>query len=363
MVPHEHLAKAADSHGDQTAIVDAKGSVSFAELHELTQKLASGLHSEGIRRGDVVAVLLPNGITFALTYYAASYLGAVFMPIDPRLVRAELDPIMQHAEPRVLIVAPRFRETVSGISRKPDLVIWSDQMEPSDLSIPPVSVDPDDTLTILYTSGTTGIPKGAVITAKVWDCFPAGLKACWGVNEHDVGLLSLPMSHLSGPLYLNACVYFPLEIVIMDRFSPRTFVTKIAQHRVTFCHVAPSMLNMINRLPEDQDIDFSSLRLFATFGAVATPDVVAVFKKRFGMPLDTGYALTEAAPFVTGTEGGKGIHKPYSVGKPVPAAGANVRVVNGKGEPLPAGEVGEVTITGPMLMKGYHENPQATREV
>jgi long-chain acyl-CoA synthetase len=343
--------------------VDPKGSVTFEQLHELTQKLASGLHSKGVGRGDIVAVLLPNGITFALTYYAASYLGAVFMPIDQRLVPAELDRVMRHAEPRALIVSPRFRETVAGLSHEPPLVIWSDHMESSDVSIPPASVEPDDTLTILYTSGTTGTPKGAVVAAKVWDAFPAGLEACWGVNEDDIGLLSVPMSHLSGPLYLNACVHFPLKIVVMERFSPRTFARNIAEHRVTFCHVAPSMLNMINRLPEDEEIDFSSVRIFATFGAVATPEVVATFERRFGMPVDTGYALTEAAPFVTGTEEGKGIHKPYSVGKPVPAAGANVRIVNGTGKGLPAGEIGEVAISGPMLMKEYYRNPEATTEI
>jgi len=363
LVPHENLAEAADSHGDRTAIVDPKGKVTFAELYELTRKLASGLHSKGVGRGDIVAVLLPNGITFALTYYAASYLGAVFMPIDPRLVPAELDRIMRHAEPRALIVSARFRETVSGLSHRPPLVLWSDQMESSDVSVEPVSVDPDDTLAIMYTSGTTGTPKGAVVTAKAWDAFPTGMKAHWSIGEEDIGLLSVPMSHLSGPVYLNACAYFPLKIVIMNRFSPRNFVKKIAEYRVTFCHLAPAMLNMINRLPEDEDIDLSSVRLFATFGAVATPEVVAAFEKRFGMPVDTGYGLTEAAPLLSGTELGKGIHKPYSVGKPVTAAGVNVRIVNGTGEALPAGEVGEIAISGPMLMKEYHKNPEATREI
>jgi len=320
LVPHENLAEAADSHGDRTAIVDPKGEVTFAELYELTRKLASGLHSKGVGRGDIVAVLLPNGITFALTYYAASYLGAVFMPIDPRLVPAELDRIMRHAEPRALIVSARFRETISGLSHRPPLVLWSDQMESSDVSVEPVSVDPDDTLAIMYTSGTTGTPKGAVVTAKAWDAFPTGMKAHWSIGEEDIGLLSVPMSHLSGPVYLNACAYFPLKIVIMNRFSPRNFVKKIAEYRVTFCHLAPAMLNMINRLPEDEDIDLSSVRLFATFGAVATPEVVAAFEKRFGMPVDTGYGLTEAAPLLSGTELGKGIHKPYSVGKPVRSA-------------------------------------------
>jgi long-chain acyl-CoA synthetase len=355
--------RAAETCGDRTAIVDAKGSVSFAELYELTQKLASGLHGQGIRPGDIVAVLLPNGITFALTYYAASYLGAVFAPIDPRLVPAELDRIMQHAEPSALIVAERFGDVVGAISHKPEPVIWSDRMESGDVSVPPVSVQPEDTVAIIYTSGTTDTPKGVVLTAKVWDSFPKGLEACWRVNEDDVGLLCVPMSHVSGPVYLNACVYFPIKIVIMDRFSPRVFAKNIAEHRVTFSHVAPSMLNMINRLPEDGDLDFSSVRFLATFGALSTPDVTNAFQKRFGMPVDTGYALTEAAPLVSGTELGKGIHKPYSVGKPVVTAGANVRVVNERGEPVPTGEIGEVIISGPMVMKEYYKNPEATREI
>jgi len=325
-----------------------------------------------------VTVLLPNSIDFAMTYYAMSYLGAIFMPLDPRLAPAEMDRILQHAEPHALLLSTRFQNTFSAIAHKPSLAVWFDG-EPADgtrgglsaerilrsttATIAPARLQPDDTMAILYTSGTTGTPKGVVITARVYDAFPAGLKACWRINENDIGLLSVPMSHLSGPSYLNACVYLPIQIVIMDRFSPRAFVKKIAEHHVTFCHVAPSMLNMINALPEDGEIDFSSVRLFATFGAPTTPDVTTVFEKRFGMPLDTGYALTEAAPFVTGTEEGKGIHKPFSVGKPVPAAGANVRIVNEQGEILPAGQLGEVIISGPMLMKGYYENPEATREV
>ena len=375
MVPHELLAKAAHHRGVKLALVDAKASVSFAELHELTQRFASGLRNKGVRRGDIVAVLLPNSITFAVTYYATSYLGALFMPVDPRLVPAELDRIMEHAEPRALIVSARYSETVDGLSNRPAVVLWSeregggseesveDLLESGAVSAPPETLQPDDMVAILYTSGTTGTPKGVVLTARVYDAFPVGLKACWGINENDIGLLSVPMSHLSGPNYLNACVYFPLEIVIMDRFSPRVFARNIAEHRVTFCHVAPSMLNVINRLPDDESTDFSSVRLFATFGALTTPDVTENFEKRFGMPVDTGYALTEAAPFVTGTEPGKGIHKPYSVGKPVAETGAKVRVVNDNGEPLQIGEVGEILISGPMVMEGYYKNPEATCEI
>jgi len=375
LVPHELLAKAAQHRGEQRALVDPKGSVSFAELHELTRKLASGLHKKGVRRGDIVAVLLPNSITFAVTYYATSYLGAAFMPVDPRLVPAELDRIMKHAEPRALIVSARYGETVDGLSYLPPLVLWSepeggrseesveDLLQSGAVCADPQPLNPDDVVAILYTSGTTGTPKGVMLTARVYDAFPVGLKACWGINENDIGLLSVPMSHLSGPNYLNACVYFPLQIVIMDRFSPRVFARNIAYHRVTFCHVAPSMLNVINRLPDDENIDFSSVRLFATFGALATPDVTESFEKRFGMPVDTGYALTEAAPFVTGTEAGKGIHKPFSVGKPVVETGANVRVVGESGEPLPPGEVGEILISGPMVMRGYYKNPEATSEI
>jgi long-chain acyl-CoA synthetase len=375
LVPHERLGKAARARGDRTAIVDAKARVSFAEVHELTQKLASGLHSKGVRRGDIVAVLLPNSITFAVTYYAASYLGAVFMPVDPRLVPAELDRMMEHAEPRALIVSARYSETVDGLSNRPPLVLWSDReggesgesvedlLESGTVAAGPQTLEPDDMVAVLYTSGTTGTPKGVVLTARVYDAFPVGLEACWGINENDIGLLSVPMSHLSGPNYLNACVYFPLQIVIMDRFSPRVFARNIVDHHVTFCHVAPSMLNVINRLPDDESTDFSSVRLFATFGALTTPDVTESFERRFGMPVDTGYALTEAAPFVTGTEPGKGIHKPFSVGKPVAETGANVRVVNESGEPLPPGEVGEILISGPMVMRGYYKNPEATSEI
>jgi len=363
LVPHEYLARAAETCGDRTAIVDAKGSVTFAELYKLTQKLASGLHGQGIRRGDIVAVLLPNSITFALTYYATSYLGAVFMPIDPRLVPAELNTIMKHTDPSALLVSERFADTVSTISHKPEVVIWSDGMDSGDVSVAPVSVEPEDTVAIMYTSGTTGIPKGAVLPARVWDCFPKGLEAVWHVNQDDIGLLSVPMSHLSGPVYLNACAYFPLKIVIMDRFSPRVFAKNIVEHRVTFCHVAPSMLNTINRLPEGGDADFSTVRLLATFGALATPDVTDAFEKRFGFRVATGYGLTEAAPLLTVSLEGEGIHKPYSIGKPVEAADVNLRVVNERGEPVPTGEIGEVIISGPMVMKEYHKNPEATREI
>ena len=375
MIPHEHLANAAERRGGRLAVVDAKTSVTFAELYELTKRFASGLHSKGVRRGDLVAVLLPNSITFAVTYYATSYLGAVFMPVDPRLVPAELDRILEHAEPRALVVADRYGETINALSYRPPLAVWSERegsgsgesveelMKSSPVSVVPVEVKPDDMVAVLYTSGTTGTPKGVVLTAQVYDAFPVGLEACWGINENDIGLLSVPMSHLSGPNYLNACVYFPLEIVVMDRFSPRVFARNIAEHRVTFCHVAPSMLNVINRLPDDENTDFSSVRLFATFGALTTPDVTESFEKRFGMPVDTGYALTEAAPFVTGTEPGKGIHKPYSVGKPVPETGARVRVVDGSGESCATGEIGEILIGGPMVMKGYYKNPEATSEI
>jgi len=381
MIPHEQLELSAQSYRDRTAVVCGPDSVTYGELRDRARSLAAWLVAQGIGRGDVGLTLLENSVEFAISFFACSYLGALFMPIDPRLAPTEVTRLCAIAEPTFLIgsresaessgllfdgsiqwraiVTTREDEQVAG--EPPQLRFGDLETLPPDSGFTPADLDAEDPMALLATSGTTGRPKLATLSARAWDLFTYGLETCWQLGPGDGQLVPVPMSHVVGPICLNACVSIPITLVAMKRYSPRRMLEVIREHTPSFCCITPSMARvLLDGLSRDELHDIGRITKVAVFGAPMPPSHLDEFKEKVGVPPHTGYGLTEATPLVCITPADTGIHRVGSLGKPVPMPGMSVRVVDRDGADVPTGEVGEIIIGGTCLMLGYYRDKAAT---
>jgi len=385
MIPHERLEQCAASDvRNRTAVVCGRRSATYGELRDAAYGLAGQLAVAGIARGDVGIVLVGSSIEFAISYFACSYLGALFMPLDQRLTVAEAVGLAAIAEPTFLITGPESGEMCMALLESVEgwrAVVGTDPVELPAANIVQLSFDtgapsachadfipaalgPEDATALLATSGTTGQPKLAMLPARAWDLFLHALETCWGVGPGSAGVLPVPMSHISGPIYLNACVHFPMKLVVMARYSPKRLLEQVRAHRPMFCNVTPSMARvLIDRLGPDELREIGATTKVAVFGAPMSPSYLDEFTEKLGVPPQSGYGLTEAAPLTCITPLERGVHRVGSLGKPVEMEGHEVRVVNEDGRDCAQGEVGEILIGGPSLMLGYYRDERATADV
>ncbi len=385
MIPHQYLERLAVNHyADRTAVVCGRHSLTYRELRDKARAVAAGLGTHGIGRGDVGLVLLDNSVEFAVCYFACSYLGALFMPIDSRLATAEIARLCDIAEPSFLIADEKNAETVGSVLKSlsrcravvsvgqqkllPTDIPWFELDEAehlfADVRVEDVHIDEQDPLALLATSGTTGHPKLAMLPARAWDLFPYALEKYWSVKADCAGVLPVPMSHISGPIFLNACVYFPMKLVIMKRYSPRRLFELVHEHAPLFCNITPSMSRvLLDRLGSDELREIGSTSNVAVFGAPMTQTHLDEFREKMGVLPQSGYGLTEAAPLTCVTSLATGVHKLGSLGKPVSMPGHKVRVVDQHGDDVRTGEIGEILVSGPSLMLGYYKDDAATAAV
>jgi len=384
MIPHDQLELSAERHAARTAVVCGPRSITYGELQNKARALAAWLAANGIGRGDIGLILLDNSIEFAISYFACSYLGALFMPVDPRLAPAEVTRLCAIAEP-TFFIGNRESGDASGlpfdnpITWRAIVTSGKDEQPPDgrarlrfgdldllspDVEFTPADLEEEDPMALLATSGTTGQPKLATLPARAWDLFPYGLKTCWNLGLGDGQLVPVPMSHVVGPICLNACVSIPITLIVMKRYSPRRMYQVIREHKPSFCCITPSMARvLLDRLSRDELHDIGRITKVAVFGAPMPPSHLDEFREKVGASPHTGYGLTEAPPVACLTPGDTGIHRAASLGKPVSMPGMNVRVVDQDGADVPIGDVGEIVVGGPCLMLGYYRDKAATDEM
>ncbi len=384
MIPHKQLELCAHSHGAQSAVVCGRYTLSYTDLRDKSRALAGRLAAAGVGRSDVGLSILGNSVEFAIAYFACSYLGALFMPIDPRLAAAEVARLSAIAEPTFLIAGPQSADAVRAVLESskqwravvtvgepalpagdiPQFKFGDATDAPVEHDLAGADIQPEDATALLATSGTTGQPKLAALPARAWDLFLYALEKCWGVKPGGAEVLPVPMSHISGPIFLNACVYFPMKLVVMKRYSPRRLLELVREHQPAFCNVTPSMARvMLDGLSDDDLRELGSTSKVAVFGAPMQQSDLDEFREKIGRPPHSGYGLTEAAPLACITPLAVGVHRAGSLGKPVPMPGHSVRVVGDDGNDAPVGQVGEIVIGGPSLMLGYYRDSAATAEV
>jgi len=368
----ELLSPALAGHPDATAVVDGDRRISYKQLEADSNAIAGGLASSfGVKPGDRVAVLLPNGYDFVRSYLGTVKAGAAVVPINVLLQSAEVAHILADSGAVGLITGGPLEGIATAVGQKiPSLraLITTGRGGDGFTALdelggqPPGSQIDDEShiAAIIYTSGTTGKPKGACLSHGN---LLSNVSSCQRVllcSEGERFLCVLPMFH---SFAMTVCVLLPLSVsgtcVSMMRFSPREVLATIAKERVTIFAGVPSMFAVWTQTPVPEDLDLSSWRLAVSGGAALPPAVLQGFEKRFGMPLVEGMGLTECSP-VTTVNPPNGVRKPGSIGQAVPDV--NVRVMDGSGKFLPTGEVGELVVRGPNVMVGYWNMPEATAE-
>jgi len=316
------------------------------------RRRAGALRRAGVRAGDRVAVLLGNSLACAETLLAVPALGAAVVPLNTRLAPPEIDARLADAEPALLVASADRRDQLAGLAHLPP-VVEPDLAGDDAIDAAP---RPDDAAVILYTSGTTGRAKGAVLTHAnlVWN---AERIAEWlALGPADRVFTTMPLFHVNAIVVgLLAPLVAGGAAIIADRFRAERFWTSVARHRATTGGTVPTMLARLLADTEPDPAATASLRFLATGSAPVPGDLLLAFERRFGVPVIEGYGLTECTCRATFNPI-DGRRRPGSVGLPL----APLRVVDADGRDVPPGAVGEIVLRGPHVMQGYFRNPDAT---
>jgi fatty-acyl-CoA synthase len=339
----------------------------YRELRDRVYHLAHVLRGLGVRRGDRVAYLGPNSPTFAETLFAAGTLGAVILPLNTRLAAPELAYIVADAGAELLVWAPEMASTVAELRNHHPFrqeVPVGDEYETRLAGAPGDPIDEavtlDEICMIQYTSGTSGHPKGVMLSHGniAWNCYNLLLDI--DVASDEVTLVSAPMFHTAA---LNQ-TFLPTFLkggtaVLMSAFDPQRALDLIAEHRVTWMFGVPAMYLSIAQSPGWADADLSSVRTLMCGGAPVPEALIRTYHER-GLTFLEGYGLTEASPGALFLRAEESLRKVGSAG--TPCFFTDVRVVRPDGSDVAPGETGEVIIQGPNVMAGYWQLPDATED-
>ncbi|TWP53800.1 ATP-dependent acyl-CoA ligase [Lentzea tibetensis] len=327
---------AVDRFGDRPLLLGPD--VSYADFASRVNGCACVLWNMGVGRGDAVAAVLPNSPLVLTLWLAAAKLGAVFVPLNPALRDAELAPLLTHSG-AVLVVADR---PIPG-----HRVVAPSMLAATSSSAPHASVRADDPVTVLYTSGTTGSPKGCVLSHTSYTAPAPAFVTRLGLEADDRLLACLPLFHMAGQSFAVSALQAGASLAVVPRFSASGFWGHVDDFRATAFRHLGEMLTLILRSPVTPPAGHG-LRL--VYGGGARPDVAREFTARFGVTVVEGYGMSETNTVLCGDPY---LPRPGSMGTPLPPAEVRVAAT--------PGEIGEIQVRGPGLMKGYHRDPERTR--
>lgn len=367
------LEKRAKEHPDKTAVVFKDQSISFFRLKELVFHLTDSLAKLGIRKGDKVAVYLPNWPEYILSYLAIWCCGAAAVPLDFMLTQDELASCLSHSEAKLLIAkhkasisftslknnAPSLKNIVVCHQKEEGTLNFEELIEDGSNSRPQAVIDDQDCAIIFYTSGTTGKPKGVLINYRQLGAPPESMNFFANMSSNDTALCALPFSHLGGLIYIQNCAAFGITVVLMERFIPLEFLKNIQNFKVTCFWIVPSMYYAFLQLKEFETFDLSSLHWIVTFGASSSADALRRFHQYCPKAsLLNGWGLTETnAPTVVLPMGSQKIE---SVGRAAPWI--EVKIFDDFDKEAPQGGVGEVVVKSWVVTDGYFKDPELTAE-
>ena len=361
-----NVVRSARAYPDRTALRLGDDTVSYGTLDQASARMAGLLHDRGVKPGDPVGIMLPNTPEFAIAYFGVVRAGGIVVPMNPLLKSREVAYYLGDSGAGLLFAWHDFAdEARTGAQQaEADAVV----VEPSGFdgllaSGPPaedmVDRHEDDTAVILYTSGTTGQPKGAELThANLTRNCEVVATELLRLTTDDVMFGGLPLFHAFGQTCtLNAAVASGACLTLLPRFDAGQALRILAAHGVTVCAGVPTTFGRLVQAPDRDAYDVSRLRLSICGGAAMPVQVLRAFEAAFACVVLEGYGLSETSP-VASFSRLDAERKPGSIGTPIP--GVQMRVVDDKGNEVPHGETGEIVIRGPNVMKRYWQRPEAT---
>jgi fatty-acyl-CoA synthase len=383
------LKKAYRFFPEKEAIVCGSKRWTYGEFFGRLSRFSHYLSEAGLEKGDRIAVLHPNCHYFLEAYYAVALMGAVAVPLNYRLSAGELALIMNDAGVRMLIADPRFRETVDRMradlptvekiiwtgDKKDDLpeegrdLRYEEIIEGVSAEIPEVEVSETDIAQIYYTSGTTGRPKGVMLTHKNVTIHALGTIAELQLTDRDVWLHAAPLFHLADAWATWAITWVGGTHVLVGEFDPSKVLAAIEKEKVTLTNLIPTMLNMLVNDPGVKDFDYRSLRVLLSGGAPIAPEVVRRIVETFGCDYIQTYGMTETSPYLT-----LSILKGHLMRKSPEEQlrfksktgrefiATELKVVTDEGREIRKDEkeVGEIIVRGDTVTPGYWQLPEET---
>jgi long-chain acyl-CoA synthetase len=361
-----NLADTAQGHPDRVAVRVGETTTTYSELDQASSRVAGMLRERGLKPGDPVGLMLPNVTEFAIIYYGVLRAGGVVVPMNPLLKSREVAYYLGDSGARLIFAWHAFAgEAQSGAEQAAAEPVVVDPRSFPGLvasATPHEQVtgrDADDIAVILYTSGTTGSPKGAELTqANLARNAEVVRTDLFRLTPGDVIFGGLPLFHAFGQTCsLNAAVAAGACVTLLPRFAPGEALRILADHRVTVFEGVPTMFVALLGQPDKEAYDVSALRLSVSGGAAMPVEVLRGFEEAFGCVVLEGYGLSETSPVASFNHPDRP-RKPGSIGTPI--RGVQMRVVDTGGQEVPQGEVGEIAIRGHNVMKGYWRRPEDT---
>ncbi|MBP9002827.1 MAG: long-chain fatty acid--CoA ligase [Candidatus Hydrogenedentes bacterium] len=371
------LQENAEKYPSTAAVMLDQYRLTYEQLALYARKVAGALKARGIQQGDRVAMMIPNTPHFPIIYYGILQAGAVVVPVNVLFQHEEIRHYLQDSGAKAFFAFKMFEEQArKAVEAAPECAHFIVVSTPDDLNAPEKGenfnlflaggeeadiaiTSPEDTAVILYTSGTTGAPKGAELSH-----FNMFFNAYFSARDivqsrpGDVVLVTLPLFHSFGQTCLmNAGLVSGATLTMLPRFETEKAMRIIDRDRVTIVAMVPTMYFFILNFPEWQKYDFSSIRMAVSGGAALPEEVHRRFKERYGITILEGYGLSETSPVASFTLPGEEV-RVGSIGKPI--WGVQMRIRRDDGSFAPPGEVGEIVIRGHNVMKGYHNNSRAT---
>lgn len=342
---------------------DTGASLSYSQFYQQATAMAGTLSSDyGVKEGDRVALLSLNELDTFVLFFALQRLGATLVPLNYRLARPEIEHILTDAEPRLILFQKDFANLIE--ERRERKATWQEIWQ----GIKSRSSEPfwdfhsrsETSALLLYTSGTTGFPKGALLSHAMifWNSINTTFRL--NVTQDDSAVIFLPLFHTGGwNVFSTPFFHRGAKIILMKKFDADQVLNLTSKRQCTLLFGVPTTMEMMARSPQFKDINLKNVRYAIVGGEPMSLEAIQVWNEK-GVPVRQGYGLTEFGPNVFSLNEEDSVRKMGSIG--FPNFYIEVKIIDDKGQELGAEEIGELCLRGPMMMSGYWRNPKATSE-
>jgi acyl-CoA synthetase (AMP-forming)/AMP-acid ligase II len=374
----------AKERGDKPALIEGPTgrTITYSELADSIARVAASLSRRGFKKGDVFGILSPNVPEYAIAFHAVATLGGIVSPVNPLYTEHEIAHQLKDAGARFLVTVPQFFEKGAAAAREANIeelfvfenagaaadgseavnnaTPFSSLLE-SDGDFAPVTINPrEDLVALPYSSGTTGLPKGVMLTHHNLVANMCQMEGLQYFNETDTLICVLPLFHIYGlVVVLNLGLYQGATLVTVPRFELEPFLQLVQDHGVTLAHLVPPIVLALSKNPVVDNYDLSKLKTIFCGAAPLDEHLTRACMQRLDCEVRQGYGMTETSPVTHSSPADPAQVKFGSVG--VPAPNTECKIVDLEtGEALGANKEGEVCVRGPQIMKGYLNRPEAT---